>query len=188
MHKKLIYTETAGILFTAAGCIFMRKLYAFSNYGLSGVLFGSVNSSVWEYAKSLFLPYLVWSVIELLCLGRCLKRFTSIKTAALCLILALYLPLSYLFVKTDTNGAAEIVISVLSVTAAQLFSIVIYQSPLKPERYFSVALCTLFLLLSFYFSFTPFPPDSPLFADRITGQRGIPPLGYDLDMNLTVSK
>ena len=187
MHKKSNYMEITGIFFTAAGCIFMRNLYALSNYGLSGVLFGSVNSSVWEYAKTLFLPYLVWSAVELLCLGKKLRRFTVIKTSALCLILAVYLPLSYLFTKSNPNGVAEMIISLLTVTAAQIFSVILFKSRLKPERYFSVALCTLFLLLAFYFSFTPFPPGSPLFADRISGQYGIPPLGYDFGADVLVN-
>ena len=86
--------EIAGCLFTAVGCIFMRNLYTLSNYGLSGVLFGSVNSSPWEYAKTLFLPYLAWSMLELLCLGKGLHRLAVVKASSMCLLLGLYLSLS----------------------------------------------------------------------------------------------
>ena len=146
--------EIAGCLFTAVGCIFMRNLYTLSNYGLSGVLFGSVNSSPWEYAKTLFLPYLAWSMIELL---------------------GLYLSLS-----TVLNGKnSELLIASVSVLTAQIFSYILSKSHLNLESLFPAALCTLFLLLAFYFSFTPFPPKNQLFADKISGQYGIPPIGYD---------
>ena len=130
--------EIAGCLFTAVGCIFMRNLYTLSNYGLSGVLFGSVNSSPWEYAKTLFLPYLAWSMLELLCLGKGLHRLAVVKASSMCLLLGLYLSLS-----TVLNGKnSELLIASVS-------------------------------------SFTPFPPKNQLFADKISGQYGIPPIGYD---------
>lgn len=167
--------EIAGCLFNAVGCIFMRNLYTLSNYGLSGVLFGSVNSSPWEYAKTLFLPYLAWSMLELLCLGKGLHRLAVVKASSMCLLLGLYLSLS-----TVLNGKnSELLIASVSVLTAQIFSYILSKSHLNLESLFPAALCTLFLLLAFYFSFTPFPPKNQLFADKISGQYGIPPIGYD---------
>lgn len=172
MHKKFWLLEIAGLFFTAAGCFFMRRLYALSGYGLSGVLFGSVNNSPWEFAKTLFLPYLAWSLLELLCLGGGMRRLAVAKAAALGVLLGVYLGLSL-------PELPEPLCSVLSVAAASAVSFALNRGTLDLEAVFPVALCALFLMLAFYFCFTPFPPQNALFADKISGQYGIPPLGYD---------
>lgn len=172
MHKKFWLLESVGVVFVVAGSCFMRRLYALSGYGLSGVLFGSVNNSPWEAAKTLFLPYLVWSLLELLCLGGGMRRLAVAKAAALAVLLGVYLGLRFC-------SGADLVCIAVAVAAATFASAAIRRSSLPVETVFPVALCVLFLLLAFYFCFTPFPPHNPLFADPVSGQYGIPPLGYD---------
>lgn len=184
MHKKYFFLEAAGVAFSFSGCIFMRNLYRLSNYGLSGVLFGSVNSSAWEYSKTLLLPFVVWSLIELLCVGGKMRRLTVAKTAAACVLLIVYLSVSMIFLQSKDFETSEITVAVLSLITAAATSYFLINIPLKLETVFPAALCALFLLMAFYFSFTPFPPENKLFADKISGLRGIPPLGYDFGADI----
>lgn len=67
MQKKLMYLEIAGILFIVIMSVFMQNLLDLSGHTLIGVMFGSVNDSIWEIEKTLLFPYLLWAGIELLC-------------------------------------------------------------------------------------------------------------------------
>ena len=66
MQKKLMYLEIAGILFIVIMSVFMQNLLDLSGHTLIGVMFGSVNDSIWEIEKTLLFPYLLWAGIELL--------------------------------------------------------------------------------------------------------------------------
>mgnify|MGYP003452262988 CR=1 FL=1 len=68
MQKKLMYLEIAGILFIVIMSVFMQNLLDLSGHTLIGVMFGSVNDSIWEIEKTLLFPYLLWAGIELLCI------------------------------------------------------------------------------------------------------------------------
>ena len=68
MQKILMKLEIGGIFFILILSAFMQNLYSLCNRELIGVLFGSVNDSIWETAKTLLLPYAIWGMIELLCI------------------------------------------------------------------------------------------------------------------------
>ncbi len=70
MQKKLMYLEIAGILFIVIMSVFMQNLLDLSGHTLIGVMFGSVNDSIWEIEKTLLFPYLLWAGIELLCIKK----------------------------------------------------------------------------------------------------------------------
>ena len=175
MNKKYFFVETAGVAFAVSGYLFMKKLYELSGFGLVGVLFGSVNDSPWENAKALLLPYLVWGLIELMCLGRLLKQLTGAKVCGAAALLAVYLPLSLRF----PHGIALAALSAAAGTAVSFFVF----AKTSGEPFFAPALCALFLLTAFYFSFTPFPPHNALFLDAETGVYGMIPPGYDYGAN-----
>ena len=67
MQKKLMYLEIAGILFIVIMSVFMQNLLDLSGHTLIGVMFGSVNDSIWEIEKTLLFPYLLWAGIANLC-------------------------------------------------------------------------------------------------------------------------
>ena len=58
MQKKLMYLEIAGIIFIVIMSVFMQNLLDLSGHTLIGVMFGSVNDSIWEIEKTLLFPYL----------------------------------------------------------------------------------------------------------------------------------
>ena len=48
-----------------------------------GVMFGSVNDSIWEIEKTLLFPYLLWAGIELLCIKIPFRKFIVAKAVSL---------------------------------------------------------------------------------------------------------
>ena len=61
--KYLTELEMGGILFCFLASLLMKQLYTLTDGHLIGVLFGAVNNSVWEQAKTLLLPYLLWGML-----------------------------------------------------------------------------------------------------------------------------
>ena len=167
MDKSLWKTEIIGVGFVAACSSAMLRLYDFCEGQALGILFGAVNNSAWERCKTLLLPYLVWGLLELLCVRVAVYRFTVAKTAGLYFLGALCLPLG------DLLPAAPC--AALSVCASFLLSFFLYRSRLTLRPLFAPAVCFLFLFVAVYVCFTPFPPQNPWFRDAVTGLYGIPP-------------
>ena len=175
--KYLIEMEMGGILFCFIVSLLMKNLYELSGGHLIGVLFGAVNGSVWEQAKTLLLPYLSWGMLELLSLQPPMKRLTVVRTLSLWLLSALLCGGGLLL--RNCGGAANTAFSLAAVGGCTLFSIWLFRSPLKLRELFAPCVLLLFLFVSAYFSFTPFPPQLGLFEDPETGMFGIIPIYLD---------
>lgn len=171
-RKALLLSEAGGFLFVIISSVFMSNLFELCGGNLVGVMFGSVNKSIWESCKTLLLPYLVWGLIELLCLSPKMRRFTAAKTISL-----YFLGLSYIAFRLiiNTNIPAEL----LCTAAAFALSYFLYSSNIRLEYFFSPSVFLLFLFWAVYFSFTPFPPENTVFIDPQTNLYGIIPSHFD---------
>lgn len=175
--KYLTELEMGGILFCFLVSILMKQLYALTDGHLIGVLFGAVNNSVWEQTKTLLLPYLLWGLLELLSVQPSMKRLTAAKTLSLYLLGGLLCGGGLLL--RPCGAAANTAFSLAAVTFCSLFSQWLYRSPLYLKNLFAPCVLLLFLFVSLYFSFTPFPPQLALFRDDETGMFGIIPIYMD---------
>lgn len=175
--KYLTELEMGGILFCFLVSILMKQLYALTDGHLIGVLFGAVNNSVWEQTKTLLLPYLLWALLELLSVQPSMKRLTAAKTLSLYLLGGLLCGGGLLL--RPCGAAANTAFSLAAVTFCSLFSLWLYRSPLYLKNLFAPCVLLLFLFVSLYFSFTPFPPQLALFRDDETGMFGIIPIYMD---------
>ena len=175
--KYLIELEMGGILFCFLASLLMRRLYSLSGGHLIGVLFGAVNGSVWEQAKTLLLPYLLWGMLELLSVQPSMKRLTAAKTISLYL-LGLLLCGGGLLLR-HCGEAANTAFSLAAVAFCSMLSLRLYRSPLYLKNLFAPCVVLLFLFVTLYFSFTPFPPQLALFCDEETGMFGIIPVYLD---------
>ena len=104
MQKKLLYFEIAGILFIVVMSVFMQNLLELSGHTLIGVMFGSVNDSIWEIEKTLLFPYLLWAGIELLCVKVPFRRFVTAKTIALWSFAVMYSAVCLLYSLTGSQN------------------------------------------------------------------------------------
>lgn len=175
--KYLTELEMGGILFCFLVSVLMKQLYALTDGHLIGVLFGAVNNSVWEQTKTLLLPYLLWALLELLSVQPSMKRLTAAKTLSLYLLGGLLCGGGLLL--RPCGAAANTAFSLAAVTFCSLFSLWLYRSPLYLKNLFAPCVLLLFLFVSLYFSFTPFPPQLALFRDDETGMFGIIPIYMD---------
>ncbi len=174
--KLFVLLEAAGIIFVLICRLFMSNLYALCGGNLVGVMFGSVNKSIWENCKILLLPYLFWSLIELMCTQLHMRRFTSCKTISLYFLGAAYIGLSLLF------GAKNQSVFIAAICTALSFvlSFALYNSKFDLQNLFPPSVFLLFLFWAVYFSFTPFPPENAVFLDPVSGLCGIIPAHIDL--------
>lgn len=175
--KYLTELEMGGILFCFLASLLMKQLYTLTDGHLIGVLFGAVNNSVWEQAKTLLLPYLLWGMLELLSVQPSMKRLTAAKTLSLYLLGGLLCGGGLLL--RHCGNAANTAFSLAAVAGCSLFSLWLYRSPLYLKNLFVPCVLLLFLFVSLYFSFTPFPPQLALFRDDETGMFGIIPIYMD---------
>ena len=174
--KALLICEICGIFFVSACSLFMSRLYELSGKNLVGVMFGSVNQSVWESCKLLLLPYLLWSLIELLSLSPHMRRFTAVKTLSL-----YFLGLSYICARLFFGYEHQSAITAVVCSAAAFaLSFLLYCSKPDFSALFPPSVFLLFLFWAIYFSFTPFPPKNIIFLDPKTGLYGIIPRHIDL--------
>ena len=174
--KSLIIMDAAGIIFVLIISLFMSKLNDLCNGSLVGMLFGSVNHSIWESCKTLLLPYLIWGMIELMSLSPRMHSFTVAKTLSL-----LFLGIAYIGIRLIFGYAKPgIFAAVICVTAAFAMSFFLYKSRFDLSALFPVSVFLLFLFWAVYFSFTPFPPKNLIFLDPQTGIHGIIPAHFDL--------
>lgn len=171
-RKALLFAEAGGFLFVIICSNFMSKLNELCGGNLVGVMFGSVNKSIWESCKTLLLPYLVWGLIELLCVSPKMHRFTAAKTVSLW-----FLGLSYISLRLIS--VQGLLAELICVAASFALSFILYFSKINLEYFFPPSLFLLFLFWAVYFSFTPFPPENAVFIDPQTGLYGIIPPHID---------
>ena len=174
--KAMIIMEIAGMIFVLLSSLFMSKLNDLCDGSLVGMMFGSVNQSIWESCKTLLLPYLIWGMIELLSLSVHMHALTVAKTISLFFLGIAYTALRLIHGYDKPCSFA----SVICVTASFALSFFLYNSNLDLSALFPVSVFLLFLFWALYFSFTPFPPKSLIFLDPQTGIYGIIPAHFDL--------
>lgn len=177
MKDRLKKFEIAGILFVIILSIFLQNLFNLTDRNLIGVMFGSVNNSIWEFTKTLLLPYFLWSMIELLSVRTPFRRFVVSKTVSL-----YFLGLSYILITLVTNllglctnALPELVAAAVCVAMAQFLSIRLIRSNFNTQNLYYPSIFLLLLFIALFLSFTVFPPEMYIFKDRDTGLYGIIP-------------
>lgn len=177
MKDRLKKLEIAGIFFVIILSVFLQNLYGITNRNLVGVMFGSVNHSIWEFTKTLLLPYFLWSMIELLSVRTPFRRFVVSKTISL-----YFLGISYILITLVTNllglctnALPELVAAVACVAMSQYLSLCLIRSDFDTKNLYMPSILLLLLFAALFLSFTVFPPEMYIFKDRDTGLYGIIP-------------
>jgi hypothetical protein len=181
MQKKLMYFEIAGILFIVIMSVFMQNLLDLSGHTLIGVMFGSVNDSIWEVEKTLLLPYLLWAGIELLCVKVPFRKFVVAKAVSLWSFCLSYSAICLLYSLTGAQAhfLPEFTAALICCTLALFISYRLTVGNTNCEVLFYPAFFMLLLFVVLYCSLTPFPMHNYLFMDRATGLYGIIPENFD---------
>ena len=181
MQKKFLKLELAGMLFVVVASVFLQNLYEISNRMIIGIMFGSVNDSIWEIEKTLLLPYFVWMLIEIMCIRLPFRKFVAAKTISLWCFAFTYsaICLLYSLFGEESHMLPEFIAAIVCTVFVFYLSYRLIFSELKLEALYYPAFFMLLLFAAFYCSFTPFPPQLSLFQDRPTGLYGIIPENFD---------
>ena len=182
MQKKFLKLEIAGIFFVIIMSVFLQNLYDLTSNSLLGVMFGAVNDSIWETEKTLLLPYLIWGIIEILCVRVPFKQYVVSKVIALWTFFASFAVLCLLFslTKPENYSLPEFAVALVCTVLAFFISYRLTFSSKKLEGLFVPSFFMILLFIALYCSFTPFPPRLYMFMDRATGLYGIIPENFDM--------
>lgn len=181
MQKKMIKLEIGGIFFVIIMSVFMQNFYELSNHELIGIMFGSVNDSIWETAKTILFPYLLWGMIELLCVHPPFRKFAAIKIFTLYFAGTLYILLCLIFSPFGalSHSIPELTAELVCIIFSSYLSYRLLFNDYEFEKLFMPSFFLLLLFIAFYCSFTPFPPKIYIFMDRATNLYGLIPDNID---------
>ena len=180
--KSFMYLELCGIPFIFACGIFLSFLYEITDGSVIGIVFGSVNNSIWENVKLFSLPFVVWGVIELAFSIPYFRQFVVAKVFALYFQSTLIIVFFSFFRELSYRKIS------LIICISQLMSYRLPSGERDLRGIFAVALGFLFLYGAMYFCFSVVPPHTELFRDPITDMYGIIPSNIDIGayiMNIT---
>lgn len=177
MMKKALFNvmELSGILFTMTAASFLRNLYTALDGNTLGVLFGSVNSSVWERLKPIILCYILYGLLELMAVRPYFRQFVAAKALGLYSAAVVFIILSYILPE-----AFSAVITLSALASGFLLSRLLTLWDKSLSFFFTAACLMLLLMFIMYFSFSAFPPRLDIFLDRESSMYGIIPDYIDI--------
>ena len=175
MDKKLFRRqEILGVLASLLLTFLMWQVYGLTKGNPLGVIFGSVNNSIWEQLKALIIAYVVFGGLELFISKPYFRQFVVGKAWGLYGVIASYIILRYITTAVF-NVYVNCVVALISFLVGYLISYFVTNFKADLRDLFIPSFFMLVLIFVMFFSFSAFPPKLPLFEDPDTGLYGIIP-------------
>ena len=170
MKRSLPWWQFFGFLGVSVAGVLLHFLYDWTGgFPLAGLI-SAVNESIWEHMKLLYVPLVVFALIEGRVFGAEYPAFWCVKAAGT-LIGILTIPLLF-YTYTGALGVTadwfNILIFFLSAAVALITETHLLERGSLPCRP-AVGKAVLLLLAVLFAVFTFFPPQIPLFRDPQTG-------------------
>ena len=177
MRKQLFWWELAGFLFTAAAGSLLHFVYEWSGGSTLAAAFSAVNESTWEHMKLLFFPMFLFSVVQVIALGRQYPNFLAVRAVSTLVGLVLIPVLFYTY--TGVLGRDVMWLDVTIFFLAALGAFLLDWRLLRRGRWSSglqqvLGLLVLWGLAFLFVYFTFHPPGLGLWQDPVTGGFGVP--------------
>lgn len=180
MRKKLGLWEFSGFLIVCAAGMLLPLLYERTGENMFVAAFSSVNGSVWERMKLLYLPYFILTMLEFTVFAEAFRNFFATKAAAgiagTLLIPLLHYTLSGMFGVmpgwTDT--------AIFFASAAAMYALscrLLTTLSLRGTALQLISFVLLWGMMLLFLFFTYRAPRLPLFRDSVTLRYGIPAAG-----------
>ena len=177
MKKKLFIWETLGFfLVSGLGCM-LHFVYGWSGK-LAGVgFFSPVNESTWEHLKLLFIPVLLFSILQCLLIGRHFKNFIAARVIGILLGMVTIIAIFYTYVGILGRNYLWVDILTFLIGVAVTFVYTNYAIKRYPGNTpINIAALVIFVLfLTAFVVFTYYPPHIGLFRDPISAKFGFIP-------------
>lgn len=180
--KRFKALEICGVFFIFICGTLLHFLYEFTDGSVVGILFGSVNESVWEHVKIFALPYVAWGIIELCFSIPYFRQFVVAKVFGVYLQSGLIIVLFYCYITFIGQHILwlDILEAIVCICVSQFFSYKMTTNDKDLRYLFPFALGLLFLFGAMYFCFSVVPPHIELFKDPLTDIYGIVPKNIDV--------
>ena len=177
MRRQLFFWSLAGFLFTAAAGSLLHFVYEWSGGSTLAAAFSAVNESTWEHMKLLFFPMFVFSVVQVIALGRQYPNFLAVQAVSTLVGLALIPILFYTYTGALGRDVAWVDVTIFFLAALAAFALDVRL--LRRGRWNSgyqqiLGLLVLWGLAFLFVYFTFRPPMLGLWQDPVTGGYGIP--------------
>jgi hypothetical protein len=175
MGRRLFFWEAAGFLWTAAAGTLLHFTYDWSGGSLVAA-FSAVNESTWEHMKLLFVPLVLFTVVQVVVLGRTYPDLLAVRAVTTLSGLALIPVLFYTY-----QGVLGFQITRVNIAIFYLSALVIFVLDFRLLRRGRLSapwqqLLGLTVLWALAFAFvwcTYRPPQLGLWQDPLTGSYGI---------------
>lgn len=169
--------ETAGLFVVLIAGNLLHFAYGWSGGSPAAAMIAAVNESTWEHMKLLAMPWLLWTLVEILALGKKGGELLMPRTLGMLAGLAAIPLLFYTY-----RGVTGQVNHVVNITIFQVAVLLAFGITRKLARGGNFGgkqwrILGLFVLLAvgaLFVRWTFHPPMLPLFADPGTGLTGIP--------------
>jgi len=177
MFNNLFCWEIIGFIFVVVFGSLLHFVYQWSGNNRIVGLFAPVNESTWEHLKLLFIPTLLYSIVEYFAVGKYYPNFIVAK--ALGIVFGMIAIVAIFYTYTGIVGKhflwADILTFVLGVAVAYLYSWrIIHKPPISLNTQITGIILVLVLMLCFAI-FTFSPPHIQLFLDPVNEDYGISP-------------
>ena len=175
MENGLFCWEISGLVFVIVAGTILHFVYDWTGQNRLAGLFSPVNESTWEHLKLLFVPMLLYSIVEYFAIGNQFPNFIAAKTLGLVFGLLAIVAIFYTY--TGIVGQhflwADILTFILGVAVAYTYSWrAIHQADAGMTSQF-VAIMIVLVLVACFIIFTFYPPHIPLFLDPVTKIYGV---------------
>ena len=174
MKKNLFVWQLFGITFTAILGTILHFLYQWTNLTIVAPI-SAVNESTWEHMKLVFIPSLIFSIVQYFITGKEYRCFWLIKLIGIILATiltpVLFYTLSGSFGKL--SAITNIAIFFISIFIGYLIEYFLFKSINCKITAKLLPIIILLIVFIFFIIFTFYPPKIPLFLDPVTNGYGI---------------
>lgn len=175
MENELAYWEISGLIFVIIVGTILHFVYDWTEQNRIIGILSPVNESTWEHLKLLFVPMLLFSIVEYFAVGKNYPNFIVAKTLGIVLGMLAILVVFYTY--TGIVGQnflwADILTFILGVAVAYAYSWQIINKADVGMSSQIVAILIALVLVACFTIFTFFPPHIPLFLDPVSKDYGV---------------
>lgn len=176
MKRELRRWEIVGFIATGLFGTLLHFVYEWTGGNRVIAVFSAVNESTWEHMKLLFIPFLVFTVVEFIVFSEAFRNFFAVKAASILLglvsIPALFYTLTGIFGKLP--GWVNITIFFLADALLYFVSYrLLTDGALRGGAMQLIGFVLLWALLFAFVWFTYRPLHLPLFLDPVSGCYGL---------------
>ena len=176
MKRELRRWELIGFAVTGLFGTLLHFVYEWTGGSRVAAAFSAVNESTWEHMKLLFIPFLVFTVVEFIVFSEAFRNFFAVKAASILLgliaIPALFYTLTGIFGKLPD----WVNITIFFLADALLYFVsyrMLTDGRLRGGAMQLAGFVVLWLLLFAFVWGTYRPPHLPLFLDPVSGCYGL---------------